>query len=174
MVKMRSWALVTLGVAALGCGASQSTAVQPAPELATASVPETTAARETTAAPATVAAPADSNVEAATAAAQSWLALVDAGKYSESWGAAATTFKSGVTQEKWDSSVSGVRGPLGKLVSRQVKSAEFKTALPGAPDGKYVVIQFSTTFANKAAAVETVTPMQESDATWKVSGYFIK
>ena len=30
-------------------------------------------------------------------------------------------------------------------------------ALPGAPDGEYVVIQFETAFQNKARAVETVT-----------------
>lgn len=96
------------------------------------------------------AAPASStagpNVDAATSAAQSWLVLVDEEKYGESWTSAATLFK----------------------------SAQFATTLPGAPDGKYVVIQFNTTFANKAAAVETITPMQEPDGTWKVSGYFIK
>jgi len=119
------------------------------------------------------AATADPSVNAATTAAQAWLALVDEEKYGESWSAAATIFRSVVSEDKWKSSVSGVRGPLGKLQSRQVKSAEFKTSLPGAPDGKYVVIQFRTTFEKKAAAIETVTPMQESDGSWKVSGYFI-
>jgi len=83
-------------------------------------------------------------------------------------------FKSAVSETNWGSSVTRARGPLGKMLLRQVKSAKFKTSLPGAPDGKYVVIQFSTAFAKKAAAVETVTPMQESDGTWKVSGYFVK
>ena len=33
---------------------------------------------------------------------------------------------------------------------------------------------FDAQFENKAAAVETVTPMREKDGSWRVSGYFIK
>jgi hypothetical protein len=67
-----------------------------------------------------------------------------------------------------------VRSPLGKLVSRKVKSREYVEKVPGGPDGKYVVIQFDTVFQNKATAVETVTPMLDPDGAWRVSGYFIR
>jgi hypothetical protein len=67
-----------------------------------------------------------------------------------------------------------VRKPLGKPISRQVKTKTYKTSLPGAPDGEYVVIQFETSFENKKSAIETVTPMMDKDGTWRVSGYFIK
>ena len=60
------------------------------------------------------------------------------------------------------------------LVSRKLKSTQFATSLPGAPDGEYVVIQFEASFGNKRASVETVTPMLEKDGQWRVSGYFIK
>jgi hypothetical protein len=117
---------------------------------------------------------ADKPEEAATKSAQAWLALVDQGKYLESWDSAAKLFQNAMPREKWKEALSGVRPPLGKLVSRSVKSADYKTALPGVPDGKYVVIQFSSSFENKKEAVETVTPMQGADGTWKVAGYFIK
>lgn len=117
---------------------------------------------------------AETPEEDATKSAQAWLALVDQGKYLESWDSAAKLFRNAMTREKWKEALSGARRPLGKLVSRGVKSAEYKTTLPGAPDGKYVVIQFSSSFENKKEAVETVTPMQERDGTWKVAGYFIK
>ena len=68
----------------------------------------------------------------------------------------------------------GVRKPLGELLSRKVKSKQLVEKLPGAPDGKYVVIQYDATFQNKASAVETVTPMLDPDGQWRVSGYFIK
>ena len=48
------------------------------------------------------------------------------------------------------------------------------TELPGAPDGQYVAIQFTTPFENKRVAVETITPMLEDDGDWRVAGYFIK
>ena len=117
---------------------------------------------------------AETPEQVATNAAKAWLALVDQGKRGESWDAAAKLFKAAVTRDKWNESVAAVRDPLGKVVSRKVKSARFTETLPGAPDGKYVVLQFDTSFERKKKAVETITPMQEADGTWKVSGYFIK
>jgi Protein of unknown function (DUF4019) len=119
------------------------------------------------------AAPHGKSVEARTSA-TAWLALVDAGKYGESWDGAASLFRAAITRDKWTTAASGARGPLGKLVSRKLKSAEHKTKLPGAPDGEYVVLQFDTTFEKKATAVETVTPMLDTDGVWRVSGYFVR
>jgi len=112
--------------------------------------------------------------EAAVAAAQSWLTLIDKGQYGESWKKAAAYFRNAVTEKQWQQSLRAVRKPLGKLVSRKVKNRTFTTTLPGAPDGEYVIIQFETSFANKEKAVETVTPLKDKDGTWRVSGYYIK
>ncbi len=111
---------------------------------------------------------------AAVSAAERWLAMVDEGRYSESWLEAASYFRSAVKQEQWEQSLRAYRKPLGKLVSRRVKSQAYKTSLPGAPDGEYVVIQFETSFENKKQAIETVTPMLDRDGKWRVSGYYIK
>ena len=110
----------------------------------------------------------------AVAAAERWAALVDGGKYEESWKEAAAYFKNAVKQEQWEQAVQAVRKPLGKLVSRKVKTSTYKTELPGAPDGDYVVVTFETAFENKKTAIETVTPMMDKDGQWRVSGYFIK
>jgi len=112
-------------------------------------------------------------VEAQTAAEQ-WLALVDAGKFGESWDSAAPYFKAAVSKDKWESSLVALRKPLGDLTSRKLKTAKYTKTLPGAPDGEYVVLQFDTSFSNKKSAVETVTPLLDKDGKWKVSGYFIK
>jgi predicted SnoaL-like aldol condensation-catalyzing enzyme len=63
---------------------------------------------------------------------------------------------------------------MGNLKLRNVTSATYTTALPGAPDGEYVVVQFQTRFTKKKTAIETVTPMKDPDGIWRVSGYFIK
>jgi hypothetical protein len=112
--------------------------------------------------------------KAAVTAAEQWLLLVDEGKYDQSWREAAEYFKNAVSQDEWHQSLQAVRSPLGKLVSRKVKTQVYKTSLPGAPDGEYVVIQFETSFKKKKAAVETVTPMMDEDDVWRVSGYYIK
>jgi len=108
------------------------------------------------------------------AAAQSWLALVDAAKYDESWRAAAAQFQRGVSEDQWPTLASKALTPLGKLRTRHLHSTTYQTSLPGAPDGKYVVIRFDASFENKARALETVTPSQGQDGAWKVAGYFVK
>jgi hypothetical protein len=115
-----------------------------------------------------------SAVEQAKKAADAWLKLVDEGKYRESWERAATFFKDHVTAAGWEQMVAPSRKPLGAVVSRNFKLAKYTTSVPGAPDGQYVVIQYDTSFANKKAAVETITPMLDKDGQWRVSGYYIK
>ncbi len=112
--------------------------------------------------------------KAAIEAAEVWLALVDTEKYEESWSEAASYFQGSVSTEQWISSMESVRNPLGQKLSRNLKSKQYHTSLPGAPDGEYVVIQFNTSFEHKKSAVETVTPMKEQDGQWRVSGYYIK
>jgi len=116
---------------------------------------------------------ADKDEVVATKNAEAWLVLVDQQKYGESWDAAAKLFQDTVARDMWKDALGAAREPLGKLVSRRLKSAESRTSPPGAPDGKYVIIQYDTSFEKKSI-VETVTPMQEADGSWKVSGYFIK
>jgi hypothetical protein len=111
---------------------------------------------------------------AAVAAAQTWLSLVDAGQYGDSWDQAAQVFKGAVTKEQWLQAMQTTRQPIGTNFSRELKSKRYLTSLPGAPDGAYVVIQFKASFQNKSSAVETVTPMRDKDGTWRVSGYYIK
>lgn len=121
-----------------------------------------------------IAADTQQTVEQANKAALSWLKLVDDASYKESWDQAASFFKDRVPEQTWDNQVAAVRKPLGAVASRTLKRAQYATALPGAPDGHYVVIQYDTSFQNKKSAVETVTPMLDSDGKWRVSGYYIK
>lgn len=107
-------------------------------------------------------------------AATRWLALVDSGDYAQSWEQGASAFQAAVSKSAWTSAIQSARSPFGIMKVRTLKAASFKKTLPGAPEGEYVVIQYSSQFANNASAIETVTPMLDKDGTWKVSGYFIK
>lgn len=111
---------------------------------------------------------------AAVAAAERWLQLVDTGDYAESWRQAAPVFRDAIPQAQWEQSAASVRKPLGRLLSRKLKSATPRTELPGVPDGSYVVIEFESSLENKSSAVETVTPVLDKDGTWRVSGYYIR
>jgi hypothetical protein len=106
--------------------------------------------------------------------ARDWLALVDQGQYTANWDAAAPLFQASTTKQQWEGAVQGARGPLGGLGKRDLRAAEFKTSLPGAPAGQYVVVYYDSAFAKKAAAREIVTLMLGADDTWKVVGYFVE
>jgi hypothetical protein len=122
----------------------------------------------------TSARPDEAIVEKAQKAARVWLEQVDKGDYAGSWDEASELFKTKVSKEQWEKAVRSVRGPLGELRAGKLQSAEYMKELPGVPDGEYVVIQYETSYENKASATETVTPMLDKDGQWRVSGYFIR
>ena len=117
---------------------------------------------------------AESPEKLAQAAAEMWLDSMDAGRYAQGWQEASNYFQGAVTEQAWITALNGVRSPLGQLISRKFQRAQYADSLPGAPDGRYVVMQFDSRFENKAAAVETVTFMQGEDGSWKAAGYYIK
>ena len=111
-------------------------------------------------------------------AAKAWLALVDAGRYLESWDAAAAYFRGVVAREKWDARLVNARTPLGPVKSRTLAWKKYTTEMEYAPKGEYVVIVFRTVFYNMPKGmreqIETITPMLQRDGAWRVSGYNIK
>lgn len=108
------------------------------------------------------------------AAAQSWLGEIDSGNFAKSWQEASAYFQGAITEKNWTDALSGARRPLGNLISRKVTKTTNAKSLPGAPDGNYLVMQFTTSFSNKKNAVETVTFMRERDGNWRAAGYYIK
>ena len=117
---------------------------------------------------------ADDREDKAVNAAQTWLNPVDQGNYSQSWQQSADFFKTLVSKDKWVNALQRVRTPLGQIKSRVLMSADYKTEVPGAPDGHYVIIKFATSFENKQNSTETVTPVLDKDGKWRVAGYFIR
>ncbi len=111
--------------------------------------------------------------EQAADAARDWLGLVDQGCSSTSWQNAAPIFRMAVTPEQWDEAVHSVRTPLGRCLSRALRSRKLVEAFPGAPKGPYVVLKFEADFEHGAHAVETVTPVLGPDHCWRVASYFI-
>jgi hypothetical protein len=110
----------------------------------------------------------------AVAAAEAWLALADKEEYSECWESAAGYLRGFVERRAFVQQLGGARKPLGKVVSRELKSKEYTTTVPGAPDGQYVILQYKTSFEHRKSAIETITPMLDKDKKWRVSGYYIR
>ena len=103
-----------------------------------------------------------------------WLQLCDRAQYDQTWDTSASYFQNAMKKQQWRQLAAAAREPLGKLVKRAVRSQEFRTTVPGGPDGEYVIFEFNTSFQKKSAAVETVTVMLDQQRGWRVAGYFIK
>ena len=103
-----------------------------------------------------------------------WLALTDANNGEVSWKAAGKQFREAISPERWTTSLTKARVPLGALMQRTLESAQFLREIPGQPDGDYALLKFRTAFANKIAAEESVTLQREADGVWRVVGYFIR
>jgi hypothetical protein len=103
-----------------------------------------------------------------------WLKMVDHNKYAQSWETSSPLFKSAVSKEQWASAMMQNRKPLGDVIIRTMKNLDHLKRLPGFPEGEYAVLQYSTNFASKKSALETITMRHEATGEWRTIGYFIK
>ena len=110
----------------------------------------------------------------ASAAADAWLEQIDAGDYAASWRASSSLFRQMVTEEQWTDAHGKVITVLGSALERELRGTEHRTAVPGAPDGHYVLLTYDTRFEHKQEAVETVVTMLDTDGEWRVGGYFVQ
>lgn len=110
----------------------------------------------------------------ATAVARAWLELVDAGRPSVSWIAAAPTLRETIAPEEWEAALGGARAPAGRCRSRRVLSRATVEAFPGVPPGPYTVVHFQSDFEQRPGVIETVTTCLGADGRWRVAAYFIR
>jgi hypothetical protein len=111
------------------------------------------------------------DADRARAAAQAWLPAIDGGDYAQGWTAGAPYLQRATMQAQWVVSMNRMRQPLGKLLSRTMKSTKATTCALSDP---CVVIETDVSFEHSQAATETITVMPAAGGQWKVAGYFIK
>jgi hypothetical protein len=172
----RTALLATLLLAAAGPRPSSAAPSGPAPTPSVTATPAPAKAPASTPAPgaATGVTPAEEAAakKGAEEAARAWLALVDAGRYAESWQQASAIFRGKVTEAQWVEAVGSVAAQVGKVQGRELARAAYADALPDAP-GTYVILQYRTRFEKLPEALETVS-FQRDGTAWKAAGYFVR
>jgi uncharacterized protein DUF4019 len=111
--------------------------------------------------------------ERATAAARSWLEVLDAGRSARSFDQAAPLVKDALTSTQWERAVQAVRVPLGRCLARTLRSRKLVESLVQGPRGPFALIEFETDFEGRQDAVETIVSALGGDGRWRVAGYFI-
>ena len=108
------------------------------------------------------------------AAAKSWLALTDAGKYAESWSAASPTFQSQITKDQWAAAALPGAWATWQPPEADADERAAHEQPPGVSPGDYSVLVYATDFEKRSVATETAILTRDADSKWRTSGYFIK
>jgi len=106
--------------------------------------------------------------------AERFLALVDSGKYQECWEDASALLKSKIDKEAWVKNLADSRKRTGAIQGRTKSKAVYSTHAMDSPDGEYIVLTYESNFTNYQDLKETVTVTLDSDARWKIAGYFVQ
>jgi hypothetical protein len=103
-------------------------------------------------------------------AAESWLPLLDAQEYGESWERLSPIVKRMLRKEHWEIGLTELRTPLGKLKARELFSTDYIRALKEYPKREGVLVRFVSQFEN-GAIFEDVGTIHDRDGKWRVISY---
>lgn len=106
-------------------------------------------------------------------AAETWLALWDAGKTVETYATLSEETTKSVSEAKWGEYWAAVRKPLGAIKSRQLTLAK-TDALPTASAREGGILQYQSALENKPSAVETIGLVRDLDGAWRVANYLVQ
>lgn len=104
--------------------------------------------------------------------ARQWMTLIDDQNYADAYQQMGAVARGKIAADSWTQKIRGTREPLGAMSSRTLKDVKMTKTLPGMRDGQYTTVRYDTTFAHRAASVESVTLVSENGG-WSVIGYFI-
>ena len=110
---------------------------------------------------------------AAAKAAGDWLKLIDSGEYGKAWDECAPAFRERVPRQQWLDGLPKNRAEFGAFKSRAMNATAYRTSIPGAPDGEYVMVRFASEFEKNPAAEEIVSLTLQSGA-WRPVGYLLR
>lgn len=107
---------------------------------------------------------------AAQTAAEDWLALIGAGAFEESWAAADSTLRAGISQEEWVDQGIRARHQLDTLRARRLTRAQYRDSTAQVGGGHPVVtLRYASEYARGRAREAVVTTKR--DTAWTVAGY---
>ena len=101
------------------------------------------------------------------------LTLMDQAKYRDCWRQSSQHYKTQLNAEEWESQMKPVRNNFGALQKRVYKTSKTSKTLAGAPEGEYMVLEYTTSFANKPNVTETLVLSREGGG-WKLAGYSVR
>jgi uncharacterized protein (TIGR03067 family) len=106
-------------------------------------------------------------IAAATKAAETWLALMDAGEVEKAWDQSSALAHKALGREEAIKSYQNLRRVVGKLKWRMVYQRDYAATRPGLPPGDYVKIDYAAYFETLKETSESVFMAREKDGQWR-------
>jgi uncharacterized protein DUF4019 len=121
---------------------------------------------------ANVQARADGQQEAL-AAAQQWLKLVDTGEFGKSHQSAHPNLAKMVSRQFWEEKISDMRGDLGVILSRRLRTVEYSGDIKPPPVEEFYVFAFDTEMSKGGDMEEVVACRRGESGQWQVADYYL-
>jgi len=103
--------------------------------------------------------------------AKAYVEEIDKGNYEESWNKGDALFQRTIHPQEWITALNKARTPLGTVTSRSLKDEKPAWDPKGLPRGAYMVVEYTTSFAQAPNSGELLTLRQGEDGKWRVVSY---
>jgi hypothetical protein len=113
---------------------------------------------------------AEDQLDQAVTASKTWVSLIDAGQYEESYAFGCDEMHDKVAQDRWVTVLKALRTPWGPVVSRKQISHIYKPNGVSGLEGECMVITYDTSFKGMNPAMEVVV-LRWEDGKWRGAGY---
>jgi hypothetical protein len=117
---------------------------------------------------------ATNDTESATDSAERFLQQLDRGAYDQAWEESSGLFKRQTNKNMWRDNIGHLRPNYGSVQTRSLQFIKPLGKITGAPEGRYLLLIFGSSFSTRGQAAETVTLTEETDGEWRVLGYSIE
>jgi hypothetical protein len=113
---------------------------------------------------------AEDQIDNGLAASKTWVALIDAGEYDDSYTFGCDAMHDKVPQDRWGIVLKALRAPWGPVVNRSQVSHVYKPNGYEGAEGEFMVITYDTSFQKMDQAIEVVV-LKWEDGKWRGAGY---
>jgi hypothetical protein len=114
---------------------------------------------------------AEDEVNQALSASQAWIAVIDAGRYDDSYSFTCEEMRTKFPQDRWVDVLKTIRSPWGKVLDRHQMSHIYEPHGVKGLEGECMIITYNTNFKNLNNATEQVV-LKWEDGQWRGAGYF--
>jgi hypothetical protein len=112
----------------------------------------------------------DPNVQTAAG----FIDMLDRDDYNQAWANTSPLFQALHNLPNWQRQQQTIRNAYGTRTDFEYRRLGYRTTYASSPDGSYCIVQFNSSFQNKAVTAETVVLIKQPTGNWLVREYVLR